>query len=252
MNTIESPGRMLETLSWTEAASWLSPERIVVLPLGAQSKEHGPHLPLGTDAHLARWLLRRILFVRPVLATPLIGFHHYPAFVDYPGSISLRAATAAALVTDICVSLARHGPWRFYVINTGISTRRPIERAAENLRARGLVLRYFDLDALDPLVEKIAEQAGGSHADEVETSMMLSIRPDVVRMDKAVEDYHPEGRGPFRREKSGGGIYSPSGVFGNPTMATPAKGVVLMKEWVKLLLRDIDALQALERQSLDQ
>jgi creatinine amidohydrolase len=138
-------GVLLEDLTWVEAERRLTPEAIVVLPIGAASKEHGPHLKLKNDLILAEYFKRRVLEAADVVVAPTVGYHHYPAFLEYPGSVSLRVETARDLVIDICESLAGHGPRRFYALNTGISTVKALAPAAEALAAEGIVLRYTEL-----------------------------------------------------------------------------------------------------------
>src|SRR6185503_6255729 len=91
--TPPAAGVRLGDLPWTEAAAVLGPERVVVLPLGAGSKEHGPHLPLKNDQVLADYLAERLLAVRPVALLPTLGYGFYPAFLEYPGSVSLSFET---------------------------------------------------------------------------------------------------------------------------------------------------------------
>jgi creatinine amidohydrolase len=182
-------GVLLEDLTWIEAEKRLTPEAIVVLPIGAASKEHGPHLLLKNDLILAEYFKRRVLAAADVVVAPTVGYHHYPAFLEYPGSVSLRLETARDLVIDICRSLAGYGPRRFYALNTGISTVKALAPAAEALAAEGILLRYTELGKVrGSLKENIVEQEGGSHADEVETSMMLYIDPASVELSRAVKD----------------------------------------------------------------
>jgi creatinine amidohydrolase len=156
----------LSRLTWPEAQPLLTAATVVVIPLGAATKEHGPHLPLNTDWLQAEYYQRRVLAAAPVVMMPTVGYSHYPAFVDYPGSVSLAHDTARDTIVDICASLARHGARRFYVINIGISTKRPLQAAAELLEADGVLLRYTDLAAERPIRAAIQrEQEGGSHAD---------------------------------------------------------------------------------------
>src|SRR5687768_7881279 len=194
----------LEDLTWLEAEKALVPEAIVVIPLGASSKEHGPHLRLDNDRVLAEYFARRISEEEDVVMAPLVAHHYYPAFVDYPGSISLRIETARDLIVDIVKSLAAFGPRRFYVLNTGVSTVKALALSAEALAADGIILRYTDLRSMEEAREKIALQESGTHADEIETAMMLHIAPDRVDMTKAVKDI--------------------DGVFGDATLATEEKG----------------------------
>ena len=87
-------GVKLETLNWVEAERWFTTNPVIVMPLGAAAKEHGPHLPLNNDAIIADWLAEQLRQRRPVVIAPLINASFYPAFVEYPGSISLRLETA--------------------------------------------------------------------------------------------------------------------------------------------------------------
>src|SRR5215475_10133834 len=119
-------GVLLEDLTWQQAEPRLTAETLVVLPIGAAAKEHGPHLLLKNDYLLAEYLKRRLLVHPKVVVAPTLNYHYYPAFVDYPGSTSLRLETARDLLVDICRSLAHHGPRKFYALNTGVSTMRPL------------------------------------------------------------------------------------------------------------------------------
>src|SRR5262249_31071267 len=140
-----SKGVLLEDLTWVEAAKVLTPDAVVVIPLGAAAKEHGPHLTLKNDWLIADYLRRRVLESAAVGVAPTVAYHFYPAFVEYPGSTTLSVETATNLIVEICRSLSRFGPRKFYVINTGISTVRALKPAAALLSADGVELRYTDL-----------------------------------------------------------------------------------------------------------
>jgi creatinine amidohydrolase len=228
-------GVLLEQLTWQQAEAVLRADSVVVLPLGAAAREHGPHLLLGNDYLLAEGLKRRLLERADVVMAPTVPYHYYPAFVEYPGSTGLRLETARDLIVDIVRSLARHGPRRFYVLNTGVSTVRALQPAAELLARDGILLRYTDLLA--------SLQAGGTHADESETSMMLFLRPDTVDMTKAQRDFNPKRPGPFTRNPDGPGTWSPTGTWGDPTLATAHKGERLVTGLVEALVRDIEAVR---------
>jgi len=238
-------GTRLEDLSWPEAERVLQPNSIVVIPLGAASKEHGPHLKLRNDLTLAEYLTRRVIAGSPVVVAPTLTYHFYPGFLEYPGSTSLTQTTARDMTTDVVRTLARYGPKRFYVLNTGISTVVPLTASAKLLANEGILLHYTDLKArTDDAARGVQQQPGGTHADEIETSMMLYIDPAIVDMTKAVRDYTPAPPGPLRlsRQRGGGGTYSETGIWGDPTLATPAKGRVLVEALVRGILDDIDAL----------
>src|ERR1700751_6277624 len=146
------------------------------------------------------------------------------------------------MITDIVVSLAHYGPRRFYILNTGISTLRPLAQAAAELAKIGILLRYTDLTKEDP-VEKNLRQAGATHADEIETSMMLYIAPESVRMKKAARDLNPNQPGGLSRDPHGKGTYSPTGAWGDPTLATREKGQAVVESSVGTILKDIEDLR---------
>jgi creatinine amidohydrolase len=239
-----NPAVLLETLSWDEAEKILTPDTIVMIALGAESKEHGRHLQLNNDFVMAEYLKKRVLDAAPqnVVVAPTINYSFYPAFLEYPGSTSLSMDTARAMITDIVHSLAHYGPRRFYILNTGISTLRPLAQATTDLSKDGIVLRYTDLTKDDP-VEKKVRQSGGTHADEIETSMMLYIAPDSVRMKKAAKDLNPNQPGGLTRDPQGKGTYSPTGAWGDPTLATREKGQAVTESLVATILKDIDDLR---------
>jgi creatinine amidohydrolase len=235
---------LLETLSWDEAERVLTPDTVVVIPLGAESKEHGRHLQLNNDFLMAEYFKQRVLASsgQNVVVAPTINYSFYPAFHEYPGSTSLSSETARAMVTDIIHSLAHYGPRRFYILNTGISTLRPLAQAAADVAKDGILLRYTDLTKDDP-VEKKLRQSGGTHADEIETSMMLYIAPGSVRMSKAARDLNPNQPGGLTRDAHGKGTYSPTGAWGDPTLATREKGRAVVESIVANILKEIDDLR---------
>jgi creatinine amidohydrolase len=235
---------LLETLSWDEAERVLTPDAVVVIALGAESKEHGRHLQLNNDFLMAEYLKKRVLASasQNTIVAPTINYSFYPAFLEYPGSTSLSMDTARAMIMDIIHSLAHYGPRRFYILNTGISTLGPLAQAATDLAKDGIVLHFTDLTKDDP-VEKKLRQSGGTHADEIETSMMLYIAPESVRMKKAARDLNPHQPGGLTRDPQGKGTYSPTGAWGDPTLATREKGQAVTESIVSTILKDIDDLR---------
>lgn len=241
INSAKNTAVCLENLSWQAAERILAENPVVVIPLGAAAKEHGPHLPLNTDAITANWLCEQIGMQLAVVIGPLINASYYPAFVEYPGSISLRVETARDLIIDSCRSLVRFGVTRFYVVNNGVSTERPLAMAQTILRKESLTLEYLRLStAFESLQEKIFHQGWGSHADEHETSLMLHIAPQLVDMSKAVDD-GSEGDGILSRTR-GRGIWSESGVYGQATLATADKGAMVASALIDRIIDDISGL----------
>jgi creatinine amidohydrolase len=237
-------GILLEDLTWQEAEKVLHSNATVVIPIGAASKEHGPHLKLKNDWLIAEYLKRQILKSADIVVAPTVNYQYYPAFLEYPGSISLRLETARDLMVDICRSLARYGPRKFYALNTGISPMMALELTAKILADEGIEFRYTNISKLTKPVDWLKEQEGGTHADEIETSMMLFIAPLTVEMSKAIKDYHPSATGGLTRDPKGNGSYSASGIYGDATLATRQKGEVVIRAIVEGILGEIHELRS--------
>ena len=237
---VRGKGILLEDLTWQEAEKVLRPDTIIVIPIGAASKEHGPHLKLKNDWLLAEYLKCEVMKSAEVVVAPTVGYHYYPAFTEYPGSATLRLETARDLLVDICGSFARYGPRKFYALNTGVSTMQPLALTAQILADQGIEFRYTDVcKLLEPVEAKVKQQEGGSHADEIETSMMLFIAPATVDMTKAIKDYHPAIKGGLTRDPNGEGSFSASGIYGDAMLATRQKGEILVRAIVNGILKEI-------------
>ncbi len=241
----------LEDLTWIETEETLKRFEVVLIALGARSKEHGPHLLLKNDYIMAECLKERVVKEVPVAVLPTLQYGYYPAFLEYPGSVSLRAETFKRVIVDICQSMGGYGVRKFYILNTGVSTLRPLKEASEELRKKDIVMRYLNILEVDKkLPPGLLQQEGGTHADEGETSMMLYMAPETVDMSKAVKDFdsRPHRRG-LTRDPEGQGHYSPTGIWGDPTLATKEKGKIIVETTIKEIVKQIKELDALQLES---
>jgi creatinine amidohydrolase len=238
-------GRLLSRMSWVDAKAALTPETVVVIPVGAESKEHGPHLPLDTDFRQAEYFKNRILVEADVVIAPTMNYSFYPAFVEYPGSTSLSLLVARESLLDVIRGIAKFGPRRFYVINIGVSTNRPLAQATALLAREGISLRYLDLTgpAVSALEKQVETQEKGTHADEIETSIMLAIDPSVVDMKKAVVEYMPGASTGVLSLDPKNPRYNASGVFGDATLATVAKGRIVVDGMTRIIKDEIEELR---------
>lgn len=237
-------GVSLANLSWVEAEPLLTPSTVVVIPLGPGAVQHGPHLKLNYGERLVQYLTTRVHETSSVVIAPPLTYHFYPAFLDYPGSTSLRGTTARDLTIDVVRSLARSGPRRFYVLNTGVPTAEPLMQAAQRLMEEGILLGYSDIATVRRGAVALQQTSvTQTHADEIETSMMLYVDPSAVDMTKAVREYG-RGSGPMTRRAGTPGFYSASGISGDPTLATREKGRVLVEAFVTTILGEIEQLRA--------
>jgi len=231
----QSRGAYLSDLTWPDAEARLAAASVVIVPFGAGAKEHGPHLPLGADAITLEHLLGVAVDSTDAIVAPTILTGWFPAFREFPGTDIADPDVFWKYAYEEGASLVRHGAKRIVFLNTGVknSTGLPLAIAARELHARTgvptLVLSWDDLETAE--TEKLQQQKAGGHADELETSIILVLRPSLVHMDRAVTDYHgllgpsapgyaPSGysRDPKSPE------YSTTGVSGDAKLATPEKG----------------------------
>lgn len=234
----------LEDIKWPDARKILTPDAVVVIPLGAGSKEHGPHLPLSTDFLQAEGYAREIALQRKVILTPVVSYGFYPAFLKYPGSTSINFETATNTVVQIVRSLAAYGPRRFYIINIGVSTTPTLIAAAQTLAEEGILLYYsrYDRAGFEKAEGAFRTRSYSGHADEMESSNLLVLRPDLVDMSKAVNDSSMKGKsGNMTPVAIADGNLNTSGVNGYAALATPEKGRKGMAAFATELIREIDS-----------
>ena len=148
--------------------------------------------------------------------------------------------TARDLVVDICHSLAVFGARRFYVLNTGFSTMRPLAQASEVLSGQGILLQYTDIETIAAdATRSVQQQEGGTHADEIETSMMLHVRPETVGGERT-DDYYLKRRPAWLRTSESLPSLTASGGVGNSSNASAHDGEVYLNAAVAGILAVLD------------
>ena len=221
----------IEHMHWDEVARRIGEGAVAILPVGAAAKQHGFHLPLNTDRIQAEWLAGRMAEKLDALIWPTLTYGHYPAFVEYAGSSSLSISTFEALVREVAGQILSGGCRKLLVLNTGISTLAPVDRALARLEAARIRHLWIHEGPRYPRVARqLAEQSHGSHADELETSLMLALAPHLVDMARAEASpaLKQETPGTLTPSDPDSPNYSRSGSYGDPTRATSAKGEALL------------------------
>ncbi|MBV8186603.1 MAG: creatininase family protein [Alphaproteobacteria bacterium] len=218
-----SSGVWLEDLTWLEAQARFEANAVVVVPIGAACKAHGPHLPLKTDALTARALAQRLIEDLPLIAAPVVGFGFYPAFTPFAGSQHLSAATYKALLSELLGSLRGHGVRRIVLLNTGVSTEAPIDEIAAG--ANDLLILH--MRGLGNSADALLDVPEGGHADERETSVVLALDPRSVRMDRLA----PEG--PFEKTAATGDASAATAFKGERILAARVRDIVtaITRRW---------------------
>ncbi len=246
----QRPGVRLGDLTWPEAERRLQEAPLVVLPFGAGAKEHGPHLPLNADRVVMDWMLAQAMDSLPIVVAPPILHGWFPGFRDFPGTEVADAEVFERYVYEVALSLVEHDARRLVFLNTGITnaTGLPIAIAAREIRVRTgtptLVISWDDLET--PEIASFTQQAGGGHADEIETSIHLYLQPDLVRTGRlpgaAPEDStarYPGYRPGVLSRDPRDPAFAPEGYTGDPSLATAEKGEralrIMATEWLRAL-----------------
>jgi creatinine amidohydrolase len=240
------PGAFAARLSWPELEQRVNDGAVAVLPVGAACKEHGPHLPMNTDLVQAEWLAAALVRRSRVLVWPAVTYGYYPAFTDYPGSVSLARETFQHTVQDILTGIRRAGVRAALILNTGVSTIAPLEAAvaAGQPGMRVDLANVYQGQRYQHVAQALEQQVAGGHADELETSIMLAIGRECVALDRA-QAWVPaamSASGAFSRSDPHAPRFSPAGVWGDPTLASEEKGRRLLAAMLDDLLAAVENL----------
>lgn len=257
MHSFIPPERFFPYLNWSDVERMSDKSNVVVLqPIGA-IEQHGPHLPLIVDGAIATAVLGKALAhlepTIPAYALPPLYYGKSNEHWHFPGTITLSAQTLSALLTEVAESLYRSGFRKFVLVNAHGGQPQVLEIVARDLHQKYPDFQVFPLFiwnvpnvASELLTPKEAQL--GIHAGDAETSLLLSILPDTVKMAAAVQEYprglpssllSMEGKLPFAWVTKD---LSDSGVLGDPTVATQEKGdrilASLAESWTQVI-RDV-------------
>ena len=244
----------VERLTDAEMRARLELRPVVLLPIGAV-ESHGEHLPAGTDNVLARRLaerlVERVAGRTPLLLLPVLPFGQVWSLGDAPGSFSLSNETVTRTLVEIAEAAQAKGAAALAVVNAHFGNAAAIRDAQRVLADKGFALANFTYPGSSAATEAVRERPlahpGFMHACEIETSFMLHLAPEAVRMDKAAENYpvFPDdfGEVPYRWS-----AFSPSPVLGDPRAATAAKGRFILD---KVLDRMADLVATLHARGVD-
>ena len=149
-----------QDLTMPEFETAREPSRTVILPVGS-IEEHGPHLPLGTDAFHALELAHRAAALRPILVAPPVFYGVCRSTREHPGTVSLSGDTLRALVRDLGREFYRQGLRRLIFLSghAGGTHMCALVEAGEALLTEFADLRVAVVNILDLLREVLAAQA---------------------------------------------------------------------------------------------
>ena len=165
--------------------------KTVILPVGS-TEQHGPHLPLGTDTMVAVALAEAAARETGVLAAPPLWFGWSPHHMVLPGTITIRPEVLIEVAYDMVDSLQRHGLANFIFVNGHrIVNIAWLQIAAERAKRQlGVKVVLFDPAFMSKSFVRGTAWGEIGHAEEIEGSQMWHLYPELVKMDRAVDNPH--------------------------------------------------------------
>ena len=237
-----SPERRLGHLAWPDLDGGAI--RTAIVPLGA-TEQHGPHLPLATDTLIADALAARLAArIDGAVALPALAVGCSSEHLGFPGTLDVTPDTLVAILTDVLRSLARHRVTDAFVFSAHGGNVATLAAALPRLRAAVPELRVTasaDLDALTRRLHEeargfgVSPEAAGHHAGEIETSIMLALHPELVRVDELAPGHVTPGADaqalfyPDLRRTAA------TGTVGDPRGATALRGARYLAVWLDVL-----------------
>lgn len=252
----------LGPLTWPEAERRFAEIDVALLPVGA-IEQHGPHLPLDTDAWDAERLCDDVAEAcsRPKpIVLPLIpygvSYHHD----DFAGTISISPDILSRMVHEIGVAAARNGIRKLLIINGHGGNGPALHFAAQMInRDTGIFTAVDTGESSDTDIDELTETPNDVHAGEVETSTTLALRPELVQMSLA-KPMIPRFSSHYLdfTSKRGVGWYahtkkiSDTGVLGDPTKASADKGRKMWQISIDNLVEFVEDLRGLSLDEIHQ
>lgn len=243
----------LGELTWPQAKKRLLEVDIALLPVGAV-EQHGPHLPLDTDAYDAAYLAREVALTcsepRP-LVMPLVAYGVSYHHEDFPGTISVGPDTLSRLIYDVGMSAAKNGITKLVIVNGHGGNSPALHFAAQMINRDAHIFTCVDTgESSDTDIDEFIETPNDVHAGEVETSTSLWTRPELVDL-KSAKKFVPRFSIRYLNFTSKRGVgwygrtarFSSSGVIGDPTRASREKGEKIWSHMIRNLAEFVEELK---------
>lgn len=209
-----------------------------IIPVGSL-EQHGAHLPVSTDSLIAEYIARILAakigaFVLPVISYG-VSFEHKPMF-----NVSLHNSTLSSMLCDACVSLAENNIREIIILNGHHGNTGALQYIPQEVQSK-VPTRHIKIHTMN-YWQMMTQDF--DHAGEVETSLVLAIAPELVRMDRAMPNTKnlSKSRAAYRSLTNVPGSFpkiTGNGVWGDPTKANASKGGRLMKEIIANLTKTV-------------
>jgi len=236
---------MLHEMSWTEAKEYFKKNDIAIFPVGS-NEQHGPQNPLGTDHLIAKAVAEETAKRTGVLCLQVIPFGVSSHHRQFWGTIYVSPETFKNYVKEVCLALNYYGVRKIVIVNGHGGNLYALTEMARELREKGVFVSIFQWwPAANKLLPDLFKPEERRHATAEETSVNLALHPQIVDMNKAVDEE------PRKHILQAEGItlpldtvdYTSSGVFGKSTAASLEKGKKVFEAVVNELVKHVKLLK---------
>jgi len=257
---MKTSSQWLQNLTWEDIKEQIKISKgTVILPVGS-TEQHGPHLPVGTDTMVANTLADAAARRTNVMVAPPLWFGWSPHHMVLPGTITIRPEILVEITSDIIGSLQQHGFDKFIFVNGHRIVNVTWMQIAGERAKRELGVKVVIFDPAFMSKSIIKEMGWGSvgHAEEIEGSHMWYRYPELVKMDRAVDNPHPHRElysvdpaypddtlcyVPSSKAEMAPLVEAAGGTAGEPSKASPEGGKRYHQHLVKRLVEVIEMLQ---------
>jgi creatinine amidohydrolase len=235
---------LLSELGWPDVQEYLRRDDRMILVVGS-TEQHGRHMTFASDVWQPWEIASRVSDRTGVLLAPSLNYGMSLHHLGFPGSLSLHPQTLVSIIVDLLESAYVHGFRHILILNGHGGNTASIQTAfAEALNELHGLQVHLGIWWREPEVVAVMEEAfpgrAGGHANASETSMVLAIRPDVVRMDRA--EYSPEAPSPGFLTREVFMEHFPHGVIGSdPRLASAEVGERALAAAVEVYERVLQA-----------
>jgi creatinine amidohydrolase len=243
---------LMQRMTWQEYVERLEKDAIVVLPIGSL-EQHGPHLPLDTDALIARGIATKLAERRNALVAPTVTYAAKSQAMSgggqiFPGTTSLAGETLIHVVRDIVRGLIHHGVGRLMILNGHGENSAFIYEGVDlalmepEYTAEVLVVNWWQLVSEKTLDKVFPTGFPGwdlEHGAVTETSLVHRLAPELVREEKLVDEtlaFVP----PYAIFPQPDDLVPTSGLLSQASGASAGKGEMLVEEILAGLVEIVD------------
>jgi len=247
-------------MTWEEVNDAVRARRMMLIPVAA-IEQHGRHLPIDMDNLAVAHITETAAAQRPdlLLAAPVIHYGFNEHNMDFPGTITVQMDTFLNYCADVADSFARQGFTRILFVNGHGSNAGLLNYAARKVtnkhegRVACAASSWWDF-AREAYRVRESPIGGFAHACEMETSVYLAVKPELVQTDKIEDDYAPDRAPWIVHDMAGSGVVhfmefwsqrSKMGVEGAPSLATAEKGHVFIDAAVKNIIAFAEFFKAM-------